>query len=646
LGGQVRITIVQQGAWDAPLPTMPLAAGYLRAVAEANPAISSRAEVRIENLPGGGDLRAAAVRLFSDSVPDVIAFSVLGWNQRTFGELARTYKQLRPDGLVIFGGNHVSHQASRVFSLFPDVDIVVNGEGERTFEELLLWWIEGAPRSQLHDVRGISFRESTNGLISESVQVVVTPDRPRCEDLDSLPSPFLSGAIPLTDDAGRFPYDVALMETNRGCPYKCSFCYWGGAIGARVHEFSRERLREELELLGSHGVESVVLCDANFGMRSSDLRFVEDFIEVRNALGAPRYLEASWTKNKSDTFFEIVSLMKAEGLSSSFTLALQSLDGPTLEGMARRNMQLNEWTDVATFLRDQDLECYAELIWGAPGESPESFFAGYDALARVVPRIAVYPLLVIPNTSYDERRAEYGLVTVRGTDDDFEYVLSHDTMTAQENLEVQRVVFWARVLAENALLRWCWPALELIPGLTQSGAIRAFADRVDRSELLFAEDVRSYFRPFADSTSIGAALRCIHSRPAEALVLFETWWEQDILARAKPESLAFLRSVFRFDWLTRPVYVEPGTREPLPVEEIGGEAYYVHPVELFDHDVPGTLGAAGFPLVEVPAVQPQQVQIVAKVGFHDCVENHEMGVHYTGRPRGSVRVNRPGGAEG
>ena len=51
--------------------------------------------------------------------------------------------------------------------------------------------------------------------------------------------PFLTGAIPMVDAAGNFLYDVGMLETNRGCPYSCSFCYWGGATGQKVRSFSR-----------------------------------------------------------------------------------------------------------------------------------------------------------------------------------------------------------------------------------------------------------------------------------------------------------------------------------------------------------------------------------------------------------------------
>ncbi|WP_329520242.1 hypothetical protein [Spirillospora sp. NBC_01491] len=276
-----KIALVQQGIWETPLESMPLACGYLKAAALADDRIRRKADLRIFNFKGGATAPSMAFELFRDGPPDVLACSVLGWNQRAFGALAETFKQLAPGGWAVFGGTHVAHQAERVFALCPGVDVVVNCEGEFAFRDLLTARLDGVPPTELGHVTGISYRDRTGA-------VRTTPERPRIDDLELIPSPFLTGAIDLTDADGRFRYDVALMESNRGCPYKCAFCFWGGAVGQKVRAFSRERLRAELELFAGHKVHTIVLCDANFGMLRSDLDFVEDMIEVRDRFGYPR----------------------------------------------------------------------------------------------------------------------------------------------------------------------------------------------------------------------------------------------------------------------------------------------------------------------------------------------------------------------
>ncbi|WP_434447386.1 radical SAM protein [Lentzea sp. E54] len=166
----------------------------------------------------------------------------------------------------------------------------------------------------------------------------------------------------------------------------------GGATGQRIRAFSRERLRAELELFAKHKVHTIVLCDANFGILPIDAEFIDDMIEVRNQYGYPRALETSWAKNKSKLFFDIVRRMKEAGMRSSFTLALQTLSEDTLKTMNRHNMKVNEWEDLARWLDQEGLDCYAELIWGAPGETVESFMEGYDRLSR---HMSIAPLSTV-----------------------------------------------------------------------------------------------------------------------------------------------------------------------------------------------------------------------------------------------------------
>ncbi|EPH46079.1 putative methyltransferase [Streptomyces aurantiacus JA 4570] len=510
----LRVEIVQQGFWNLPLESMPLAAGYLKATVLEDPCLAGKVAVDIRNFSGTLTHEMMADTLFGAedaTIPDVLAFSVLGWNFRAFGALAETFKQLNPAGWVVFGGTHVTGQAERVFHLFPHVDVVVNGEGELTFRDLVRTLVEGASRPRLGHVAGLSWKEADG-------TVRTNQDRERITDLEVIPSPFLTGAIDLLDADGRFRYDVALIETNRGCPYKCSFCYWGGAVGQRVRSFSRERLRQELTLFAKLGVRTVATCDANFGMFPADLELTEDLVEIKRTHGYPHAFESSWAKNKSHVFFEIVRKLKDVGLTSSFTLALQSLEPEALTTMGRRNMKVNEWHDLARRLAEDGLECCAELIWGAPGETVESFLRGYDELAGHVSRVAVYPMLLLPNTEYAEHRSRHGIVSVRGEHDDFEYVLAHRSMTFAENRHMRRFVFWAKVMAECGVLRHSWSALRELAGWSQSRVLREFADWIDTVPAPEAVALAEGPRPRAPRRTRGRAARrspcCSPTRPA------------------------------------------------------------------------------------------------------------------------------------
>ncbi|OLR94837.1 KedN5 family methylcobalamin-dependent radical SAM C-methyltransferase [Actinokineospora bangkokensis] len=620
---RLRVVLVQQGVWDMPLESMPLASGYLKAVVLADERLRAAVDVRISNFRGRVTHGEMATGLFADGVPDVLAFSVLGWNQRAFGVLAATFKQLNPDGLVVFGGTHVSGQAERVFRLFPDVDVIVNGEGELTFAELLHARIAAGP-TDLTGVLGISWRRGA--------EVVTNDDRPRVEDLDTIPSPFLTGAIDLVDEHGRFRYDVALIETNRGCPYKCSFCYWGGAVGQRVRAFSRARLRAELELFARLGVHTVVVCDANFGMLPIDLELVQDLIEIKRVHGFPKAFEGSWAKNKSQVFYEIVRMMRDAGLRSSFTLALQTLNPDALDLMRRRNMKVNAWSDLVDWLNEQGLDCYAELIWGAPGETVESFLAGYDELARRVSRIAVYPIMLLPNTDYSENKELHGIVALRGDHDDFEYVLAHRTMSFQDNILMQRFLFWARVVAENAVLRHVWNPLRELAGWEQSWVLNSLADWTETTSCPHALPLReAAHRGHGGGAPAYAEAIGYLFTTEEGKQALRTWWAEAVVPRLPVYLRPFLTSVFRYDLETQPV-CDGGS---LPVVVVEGVEHHVRTNVRFDHDVPKAL--ASLRAGQCPDLLGKAVHfdIYYRTEALNAVKstNHEEIVHFMGEAR-------------
>jgi hypothetical protein len=363
-----------------------------------------------------------------------------------------------------------------------------------------------------------------------------------------------------------------------------------------------------------------------------DREFVEEVIRTRDKYGYPRSVEGSWAKNKSAVFYDIVRRMKAAGMRSSFTLALQTLDEPALKLMHRRNMKLNDWEDLVAWLRDEGLDCYAELIWGSPGETVDSFFEGYDKLATYMNRIAVYPLLLLPNTEYSEHKDRFGFRTVRGETDDFEYVLAHRHMTVAENLEMKRFILWARAIAEHLVLRHVWAPLRVLAGLTQSTVIREMikwyeAAPQPAAARLSALAARLERQPGA----IPAFLRELYGEP-ELDTLLAAWWNEAILPRLPVEHAELLTEVMRYDLLTRPVF-DPPDAPPidLPVVYIDGEAYYHRRDQRFAYDVPAILEAVRRGRPVRAASRPVVLSLYLRVGFHAYYVNHEEGVYYAGR---------------
>ena len=358
---------------------------------------------------------------------------------------------------------------------------------------------------------------------------------------------------------------------------------------------------------------------------------MEDVIHLREKYGYPKAVEGSWAKNKSKSFYDIVRRMKEVGMRSSFTLALQTLDDSALEYMQRRNMKVNKWEDLVRWLGEEGLDCYAELIWGSPGETIDTFFEGYDRLAQHMTRIAVYPLLLLPNTDYAAHKETYGFQTVRGENDDFEYVLAHKTMTIAENLWMKRFILWARSVAEHLVFRHIWAPLRELAGMTQSTVIRdllTWFDAAERQEAARIASVASKVE--RQPSAVPVFLRELYGEPILDELL-AAWWDESMRPKLPPDLADVLTEVFRFDCLTRPIFDPPGHPVTgLASVEVDGERYYQRTVDL-RYDVPRVLDAVRTDRPPPFAASPTSVAIYYKAGFHQVYASHEEGFYYVGR---------------
>lgn len=342
-----------------------------------------------------GRIRPQAAAAVAAGMQPVLALSCYTWNVAEFLQVARTAKQEVPGLLVIAGGPHV--QRAEDFLHDESIDLVVLGEGEQTFTEIL----DAASPSHWCDVAGCAF-------LSSSGEVVKTPARPRRENLDELPSAL--EVVPLRDDQGRALYRQVAYETSRGCPYRCSFCEWGtGAIGTKMYQFSLDRIRADLDALVAGGIQDIWLCDSNFGALREDVDKAELIIELRNRTGLPQTFATSWSKNHNKRVQGIVRRLHDNGLLWHYHLALQTLTPKALELSHRTNMRANDYEPVVKALAAEGVPVVAELIWGLPGDTLAEFETNLDHLFTVFPNINIFAYTLLPGTEFFDRRDEYQL---------------------------------------------------------------------------------------------------------------------------------------------------------------------------------------------------------------------------------------------
>ena len=105
----ISIALVQQGVWDTPLESMPLAMGYLKAVVLDDEELRKAVSPILVSFRGGESAAQMAETLFAEGCPDMVAFSVCGWNLFQFGAVSETFRQLNPEGWIVWGGRSEEH---------------------------------------------------------------------------------------------------------------------------------------------------------------------------------------------------------------------------------------------------------------------------------------------------------------------------------------------------------------------------------------------------------------------------------------------------------------------------------------------------------------------------------------------------------
>ena len=297
---------------------------------------------------------------------DILLCSCYVWNWEITKLLAEEVKKINPNCLIIFGGPQVPDRSEGFFEKFPFVDILVHGEGEYIVENIFNKFLSNNDFSEIKGIETKNFK---------------TPPQPRIKDLNSLPSPYLTDIIwKLVDKIDGVEY-IATWETNRGCPYQCTFCDWGSLTNSRMTNFSEEKLCNEIEWFGKNKITYIDCCDANFGiLQERDLRLATKLKEVALKTGFPEKFRAAWAKFASEKIIPIAKELQTGGILKAVSLSLQSLDETTLEIVKRANMKFDKYSELTGTFRKNGIPTYTELIMGMPGETLESWKKGLETL--------------------------------------------------------------------------------------------------------------------------------------------------------------------------------------------------------------------------------------------------------------------------
>jgi len=335
------------------------------------------------------------------AMPDVIAFSNYMWNNNLNFTLGTKLREQFPNALIVVGGPSVRTDAKGIEEYLRRnsfVDICVLHEGERPFAEILAAYKETGKAfiAQSHPIK-------SSGYISNGRLIYKENDK--SEELDEFPSPYLEGYLDDFIARGLAP----LFETNRGCPFHCTYCAWGVAALNKVRKFPMEKILAELDYVSQKfpSCPGWIIGDANFGILQRDVEIARRIRQICDKNQALQSIVVYESKNTPARNIQIAKLLRnadgGEGHQSDNTLiALQTLDTVAQEATKRSNIKLGDVPKNVEIYHADGHGVRTDILSGLPGETRDGhletlrkvFTYGFD-------HIGIYNVLLLPGTEME-----------------------------------------------------------------------------------------------------------------------------------------------------------------------------------------------------------------------------------------------------
>ena len=498
-----------------------------------------------------------AIDAINTDPPDVLALSNYSWNSKLSERLARFAKTVRPATVTVQGGTNFPHTETQQLAFLlsrPATDCYVELEAEIAFANFLSAFLDardGGNRLFSSPLSGITYivpesRGSDNPILVKGEM----PDR--IKDLDKIPSPYLSGLLDTFFDGRLTPF----LETNRGCPFRCSFCQTGEEYFQKINMFSYERIVEEIRYIApraaSFGIVNLHLADTNFGMYARDKQICEALLDSQAAHGWPRQSMATTGKNNKERVIAITDIM---GDVFSVNMSVQSMDPQVLTNIKRDNISLDAYKRINEHLNEQGRSTKGELIIGLPGETKESFVAGLDQIiAAGASNVILYSLMLLHGTEFKDPdyrkkfqvKGKYRIVPLNFGEyagekvfDTEEVGIATDSMSFEDYLWIRGLCLIVEATHNNhpyeELIRY---GLNL--GLTRFELIREAYDRLDSAPSAVQDVLSGFMRETLEELwESDQDLEAHHSLPDNYARLLAGDAGGNLIYKYKAISLAF-----------------------------------------------------------------------------------------------------------
>jgi radical SAM superfamily enzyme YgiQ (UPF0313 family) len=360
--------------------------------------------------------------------PSLCLFSNYIWNENYNILIAKEIKKRWPNCVIVFGGPQVDEVGINFVSRNKFVNSVVVNEGEVSLHRLLLDFLETGKVKKIYD-------------------------KEKRIEVDYLPSPYVDSDI--MDNIIKQHPDVkwaTTIETNRGCPFACTFCDWGSLTQSKIKKFNLEKVFQEIDWIGRNKIEYVYLADANFGVFYERDREIAEYIAATKIqTGYPLTLNATYYKNSAVKTIEIAEIVHKVGLNRGLTLSVQSMSDKVLTAIERQNMEASQLAVMYKECEKRGVQYYTEIILGLPLETKESWKDGLCTAAEAGCHVLleVYPLEILRNSELAKQIDQHGLIIKN-----FETVMAGQPSTISEKHNY--VIATKYMSREDYIDCWLW----------------------------------------------------------------------------------------------------------------------------------------------------------------------------------------------
>lgn len=360
-----------------------LALRYLKAYGEAHGQAYDIVEYTI-NMP--------VLHILSDITEhdiDVLGFACYIWNIEMTLHVVDMVKAVRPDIKIVLGGPEVSFTADELLERCPNIDYIVQGEGEEAFHALVtaLQLGNDGLNPVIPGVRG-----RRNGCILGSAEAV------EVRDLSTIPFPYTE------EDMEDLEHKIIYYESSRGCPFSCQYCLSGNKNTVRF--FPQERTLEELQWFIDHGVKQVKFVDRTFNCAPHRHRPLMEFMrdsdtDMNFHLEMEPELMTEWETN---------ILCETPPGRIQIEVGVQSTHKKTLDAINRYNDWPYIQKSIRPIIQAGRTHVHMDLIVGLPHEDFKRFGQSFNDLFSLQPHALQIGFLKLLKGSGVRRMREYKYV--------------------------------------------------------------------------------------------------------------------------------------------------------------------------------------------------------------------------------------------